>query len=86
MVKYGWFLSALSSLPSAMELGPDTIATVAALATLLYLYIKRSRTGSFSRLPLPPGPKGLPIIGNLLNMPTNPEWVTYHQWAKDLSE
>ncbi|KAF9044301.1 cytochrome P450 [Panaeolus papilionaceus] len=33
-------------------------------------------------LPLPPGPKGYPIIGNLLDMPTEKAWLTYHEWSK----
>ncbi|KAF8883978.1 cytochrome P450 [Infundibulicybe gibba] len=34
------------------------------------------------RLPLPPGPKGLPIIGNLLDMPAHKPWVIYNEWSK----
>ncbi|PPQ65419.1 hypothetical protein CVT24_011500 [Panaeolus cyanescens] len=34
-------------------------------------------------LPLPPGPKGWPIIGNILDMPTERSWLTYHEWAKE---
>ncbi|KAF8883968.1 hypothetical protein BD779DRAFT_800200 [Infundibulicybe gibba] len=34
------------------------------------------------RLPLPPGPKGLPIIGNLLDMPVNDQWVVFGKWSK----
>ncbi|KAJ3485032.1 hypothetical protein NLI96_g5229 [Meripilus lineatus] len=31
--------------------------------------------------PLPPGPKGLPIIGNVLDMPTSHEWLTFAKWG-----
>jgi hypothetical protein len=33
------------------------------------------------RLPYPPGPKRVPIIGNLLDMPSHEEWVTYKNWS-----
>lgn len=58
---------------------------IAALAALFILYrlFNRSR-GLQSRLPLPPGPKGLPLIGNLRDIPTSFEWKTYHQWSREL--
>ncbi|KAL4266770.1 cytochrome P450 family protein [Pleurotus pulmonarius] len=34
------------------------------------------------RLPLPPGPKGYPVIGNLFDMPFEQQWVKYREWAK----
>ena len=37
-------------------------------------------------LPLPPGPKGLPIIGNLLEMPTDKPWLVYNEWSKTYGE
>jgi hypothetical protein len=40
--------------------------------------LKRNPNG----LPLPPGPKGFPIIGNLLDMPTDKPWLVYNQWSK----
>ncbi|KAJ8699050.1 hypothetical protein PTI98_002207 [Pleurotus ostreatus] len=35
------------------------------------------------RLPLPPGPKGYPIIGNLFERPTENQWVKYFKWSKE---
>ncbi|SJK99774.1 related to cytochrome P450 CYP2 subfamily [Armillaria ostoyae] len=33
------------------------------------------------RSPLPPGPRGYPIIGNVLDMPTDRPWLTFTQWG-----
>ncbi|KAJ7781604.1 cytochrome P450 [Mycena metata] len=30
---------------------------------------------------LPPGPKGLPLVGAVLDMPSEQEWVTFSKWA-----
>ena len=61
----------------------DTFA-ISATVVLIFLYLKRKNVRSFSHLPLPPGPKGLPVIGNLRDMPTSFEWKTYHKWSKEL--
>ncbi|KAH9976328.1 hypothetical protein BGW80DRAFT_1292866 [Lactifluus volemus] len=34
-------------------------------------------------LPYPPGPKRLPVIGNLLDMPSREEWLTYRKWSDE---
>ncbi|KAL0958977.1 hypothetical protein HGRIS_014290 [Hohenbuehelia grisea] len=39
-----------------------------------------------SRLPLPPGPKPLPFIGNILEQPTEKPWLTYDQWCKQYGD
>ena len=35
---------------------------------------------------LPPGPKKLPFIGNLLSIPTRAEWETFTHWGKKYSK
>jgi hypothetical protein len=32
--------------------------------------------------PLPPGPKGLPVLGNILDMPSEQEWLTFAKWGE----
>ncbi|KAI0794842.1 cytochrome P450 [Abortiporus biennis] len=34
----------------------------------------------------PPGPKPLPVIGNLLDLPREKEILTFHDWAKEYGE
>ncbi|KAG6908817.1 hypothetical protein DXG01_003170 [Tephrocybe rancida] len=55
---------------------------VALVALTLYLYFKRRSDDA--QLPLPPGPKRFPLIGNLLDMPKSFEWLTYHKWCQEL--
>ncbi|KAF8884004.1 cytochrome P450 [Infundibulicybe gibba] len=60
----------------------DLLASAASFSLILYLYAKRPKS-SYTNLPLPPGPKKKFLIGNLLDMPTDYVWKTYHQWCKD---
>lgn len=34
----------------------------------------------------PPGPKGLPLIGSLLDINQERPWITYSKWAKEYGE
>ncbi|KAI9449573.1 cytochrome P450 [Lactarius psammicola] len=57
----------------------DVLLPVAAFLLAAFSYaMHRMRSRG---LPYPPGPKRIPIIGNLLDMPSHEEWVTYEKWS-----
>ncbi|TFK24849.1 cytochrome P450, partial [Coprinopsis marcescibilis] len=61
------------------------ILVAAAAIFYVILTFKRRMWNTRSRgLPLPPSLKGLPIIGNVFNIPTNFEWEVYKGWSKRL--
>lgn len=56
----------------------DLLALLSSLALLLYYRHSRAT----KRYRLPPGPPGLPLIGNLLDMPKEQPCVKYLEWAQ----
>ncbi|KAH9849077.1 cytochrome P450 [Lenzites betulinus] len=56
--------------------------TAAAVAAFLSVILWTRLFNRTKRGPLPPGPKGYPIIGNLLEMPTSHEYRTYAKWGE----
>ncbi|TFK75087.1 cytochrome P450 [Pluteus cervinus] len=59
----------------------DYISLVVCASLLVISYVVKFRQGRH-RLPLPPGPKPWPLIGNVLDMPMSTGWHTYAKWSK----
>jgi hypothetical protein len=34
----------------------------------------------------PPGPSGLPLLGNALQIPDRKQWLSFHDWAKQYGD
>ncbi|OJA07818.1 hypothetical protein AZE42_03417 [Rhizopogon vesiculosus] len=56
------------------------LVVLAALGVICTLCFFRNKA---ERLPFPPGPKPLPVIGNLRDLPSKDEAATYNKWAKE---
>ncbi|KAI0374206.1 cytochrome P450 [Pilatotrama ljubarskyi] len=68
------------------DINPTLALTSAVLAVVVLLraYI---RSKQYPRcLPLPPGPKRLPILGNALNIPMSKQWLTFQRWAEEYGD
>ncbi|KAG6846890.1 hypothetical protein H0H93_011243, partial [Arthromyces matolae] len=57
---------------------PLNIAIASASTILLVAWALKPT----QRAPLPPGPPGLPIVGNIMDMPRSKEWITFAEWGK----
>jgi len=69
--------AAVRSSPN-MSVQLSTTGIVILVFVLVPLYWVSKQT----RLPLPPGPKGWPLIGNLLDVPQANFVATYTEWAR----
>ncbi|KAJ3818173.1 cytochrome P450 [Lentinula raphanica] len=65
---------------------PSSIAYLILMSTFAYLVFWYTRTrGLQQTLPLPPGPKKLPFLGNNLDMPSSFQWNTFSRWAEQFN-
>ncbi|KAH7884301.1 cytochrome P450 [Phlebopus sp. FC_14] len=58
------------------------LALFVVLSTSALGYSLWSKKGTRTRSPLPPGPPSLPILGNVLDIPSSEPWIAYDKWAK----
>ncbi len=56
----------------------ELFVLLASLVTLRALWDYRRRRGR----PYPPGPRPLPLIGNVLDIPKDVSWLTYTEFSK----
>jgi len=67
-----------SFIPSLM----NTTSITVALSSLLIVLLLRFRKPKASRASLPPGPKPLPLLGNILDLTLKELWLPAYDWAK----
>ncbi|KAJ3721015.1 cytochrome P450 [Lentinula raphanica] len=60
----------------------SNLILISTFTCLLFWYRNR---GWKRTLPLPPGPKKLPLLGNSLDMPSAFQWFTFSRWAEQLN-
>ncbi|KAJ7899676.1 hypothetical protein B0H13DRAFT_1718084, partial [Mycena leptocephala] len=58
---------------------PVVLCAVFIILATLYAFHLRTRR---HRLPLPPGPPKLPLVGNLFDVPSTFQWKSYARWSK----
>lgn len=63
------------------NLSASSVTVALCLLILAFIGWSHSRRTT-SGLPIPPGPKPLPLIGNWLDFPTDKIWLAYNRWSQ----
>jgi hypothetical protein len=54
------------------------LAGLASLLVALFMWFRKSKASAS----LPPGPKPVPLLGNIRDLTTKELWLPAHRWAK----
>jgi hypothetical protein len=75
-----------SSAEALLNRNGSWVLAVVAGGVVILLAVGLYAQGSRSKYPVPPGPKGSPIIGNLRQVPAERSDLQFAKWSKEFSE
>ena len=65
-----------------MSTYPYHALVVSFFSYILFKQLKKRTNANPNNLPLPPGPKGYPLLANLFDVPIDKPWLVYDEWRK----
>ena len=61
-----------------MSISSSILAALGCLLVALFMWFRKAKASAS----LPPGPKPVPLFGNIRELTTKELWLPAHQWAK----
>lgn len=79
---YSLFIVSRLQLVHPATMVSNCVIAIYATIVLIVLCLLKAYLRSGKVMSLPPGPKGLPLVGNLCDMPVEKEWLTFARWGE----